>query len=237
MRALVTGASRGLGLALCAELAAQGYDVVATARRMTPELEELGVSVIEGIDVADDAATSRIAEAAGAKPIDVVICNAGINITYAQGIADIDTGALMSEFAVNAVGPLRTIQAILPLLREGSKVALISTYRPGVGLAKRNYGYQASKMAMNQLAYVLADELAERGVMTVVLSPGPMDTDLLREIMDAGHANLKPGQAQEPAAVARDLVARLDELTPESAGSWLFRTGEHLTLPTSVFGH
>lgn len=237
MRALVTGASRGLGLALCAELVEQGYEVLATARKATPELERLGVRVITDVDLADDAATSRIAQAVGTEPIDVVICNAGINITYAQGIADIDTHALMSEFAVNTVGPLRTIQAVLPLLREGSKVALISTYRPGVGLAKRNYGYQASKMAMNQLAYVLADELAEQGVMTVVLSPGPMDTELLREIVDAGHANLKPGQAQEPADVARDLVARLDGLAPESSGSWLFRTGEPLTLPTSVFGH
>ena len=49
--------------------------------------------------------------------------------------------------------------ALTPALfdvREGSKVALISTYRPGVGVAKRNYGYQASKMAMNQVGYVLA---------------------------------------------------------------------------------
>ena len=236
-RALVTGSARGLGLALCSVLAGRGDEVIAACRTATPELSALGVTVAEGIDVADDAAVARLADVADAEPIDVVICNAGINVTYAQGIAEIDAEALMSEFSVNAVGPIRTIQAVLPRLREGAKVALISTYRPGVGLAKRNYGYQSSKMAMNQIAYVLADELAERGVMTVVLSPGPMDTDLMREILGKGFANLSPSQVQDPLDVARDIVARIDELTPETAGSWLFRTGEPLTLPTAVFGH
>jgi NAD(P)-dependent dehydrogenase (short-subunit alcohol dehydrogenase family) len=237
MRALVTGASRGLGLALCRVLADRGDEVLAACRRATPELARLGVTVIEGIDVAEDASITRLAEAAGAEPIDLVVCNAGINVTYAQGIEEIDTISLMSEFAVNTVGPVRTLQAVLPRLREGSKVALISTYRPGVGLAKRNYGYQSSKMAMNQLGYILADELAERGIVTVILSPGPMDTDLLREIIGAGHANLTPAQAQDPLDVAHDLLAQLDGLTPEDAGSWLFRSGERLTLPTAVFGH
>jgi NAD(P)-dependent dehydrogenase (short-subunit alcohol dehydrogenase family) len=126
---------------------------------------------------------------------------------------------------------------VLPNLRAGAKVAFISTYRPGVGLARRNYGYQSSKMALNQAAYVLAEELAARGVATVVLSPGPMDTDLLREIIGAGHANLTPDQAKQPDAVAADLLERLEELTLERSGAWLFRTGEPLTLPTTVFGH
>jgi NAD(P)-dependent dehydrogenase (short-subunit alcohol dehydrogenase family) len=237
MRALVTGASRGLGLALCQALAERGDDVLAACRKSTPALEELGVTVIEGIDVADDAMRDRLAAALDGAPLDVVICNAGMNRSYAQGIEELDPSTLMEEFSTNTVGPLRTVQAVLPALRAGSKVAFISTYRPGVGLAKRNYGYQSSKMAMNQAGYVLADELAARGVATVILSPGPMDTDLLREIIGAGHANLTPDQAQKPRAVADDLLARLDELTLDDAGAWLFRTGERLTLPTAVFGH
>lgn len=237
MRALVTGASRGLGLALCQALAERGDEVLAACRRATPGLQELGVTVIEGIDVSDDAAMRGLAEAAGDGPIDLVICNAGINVTYAQGIGEIDTAALMSEYEVNTIGPIRTIQAVLPMLHDGAKVALISTYRPGVGLAKRNYGYQSSKMAMNQVGYILADELAARGIATVILSPGPMDTELLREIIGAGHANLTPDQAQRPLDVAHDLLTRLDALTIDGAGAWLFRSGEPLTLPTAVFGH
>lgn len=237
MRALVTGSSRGLGLALCSVLAARGYEVLAACRNSTPELEKLGVTVVTGIDVADEDMVARLAQGVGTEPIEIVICNAGVNLTYAQSIAELDTGAMMSEFAVNTIGPVRTLQAVLPLLHDGSKVALISTYRPGVGLARRNYGYQSSKMAMNHLGYIMAEEFAERGVLTVVLSPGPMDTGLMREIMAAGHANLNPAQVQDPAGVARDLVAQLDSLSPAQSGSWLFRTGEPLTLPTAVFGH
>jgi len=237
MRTLVTGASRGLGLALCRALDARGDDVLAACRKANPDLAALDVTVIEGIDVADDSMRERLAQAVGGEPIDLVICNAGMNHSYAQGIEELEPSLLLQEFSTNTLGPLRTVQAVLPNLRPGAKVAFISTYRPGVGLARRNYGYQSSKMALNQAAYVLADELAARGVATVVLSPGPMDTDLLREIIGAGHANLTPDQANRPDAVADDLLERLDELTLEESGAWLFRTGEPLTLPTTVFGH
>ncbi len=235
MRSLVTGASRGLGLGLCSVLAERGDEVLAVCRSATPELQELPVTILEGFDVADDTAMARLANAVGAEPIDLVICNAGINVTYAQGIDDLDVPALKSEFDVNTFGPIRTIKGVLGNLREGSKVALISTYRPGVGVAKRNYGYQMSKIATNQFAYVLADELATRGVATIVLSPGPMETRLLREIVDAGHANIAAGH--DPLDVARDLLERLDELTVDNTGAWLFRTGERLEVPTSVWGH
>ena len=59
----------------------------------------------------------------------------------------------------------------------------------------------------------------------------------MREILGAGHANLEPDQVQAPIDVARDILARLDALTPETSGQWLFRSGEPLTLPTTVFGH
>ena len=66
-----------------------------------------------------------------------------------------------------------------------------------------------------------------------------MDTELLREVMDAGHANLRPGQAQDPLDVARELVVLIDALTPETSGAWLFRNGEsmHEIASSRVWGH
>jgi NAD(P)-dependent dehydrogenase (short-subunit alcohol dehydrogenase family) len=106
-----------------------------------------------------------------------------------------------------------------------------------MGAAKRNYGYQASKMALNQIGFVLADELAARGVITVMLSPGPMDTELMRTVLGTGLVTMLPGILQDPLDVARDLLGRLDALTPSDAGAWLYRTGEPLTTPTKVLGH
>jgi NAD(P)-dependent dehydrogenase (short-subunit alcohol dehydrogenase family) len=238
-RALVTGATRGLGFALVQAFAERGDDVVAVCRAATPELVALGAQVVAGVDVsrADSAAVLR--EALGDEPLDVVVCNAGVNKSYAASIDDLDVELLKSEFEVNTFGVVRTVQAVLPNLREGSKIGLVSTWRPGVGAARRNYGYQMSKVAMNQFGFLLADDLADRGVATVILSPGPMNTALLREVIEAGHANLTPEQAQDPLDVARDLLARLDELTLATSGSWRFRAGDDMGAVARgpVFGH
>jgi NAD(P)-dependent dehydrogenase (short-subunit alcohol dehydrogenase family) len=239
MRVLVTGASRGLGLAFCQKLAERGDDVLAVVRQPNPEIEATGATIIAGIDVADDASVARLAEAVGDEPIDLVIANAGINKTYAQGIAELDLPTLKEEFDVNTFGPIRTIQAVLPRLQPGARIAVISTWRPEVGAARRNYGYQMSKVALNQMQFLLADELAERGISTVVLSPGPMNTKLLREVVEAGHANLTADQAQNPLDVARDLLVHIDALDAETSGRWLFRTGDSMTdrARGPVFGH
>ena len=239
MRVLVTGASRGLGLALATAFAERGDDVVAVCRTATPELEALGVAVLGGIDLANDDAAASLRPGLAGVAIDVLVCNAGVNTTFAAGIDDLDVAALRSEFEVNTFGALRTVQGALPSLGEGSKVALISTWRPGVGAARGNYGYQMSKVALNQAGFLLADELAPRGIATLILSPGPMNTELLRAVIDAGRANLRPGQASEPIDVARDLLARIDAATIHASGTWLFRTGEDMgAIATSaVWGH
>lgn len=88
-----------------------------------------------------------------------------------------------------------------------------------------------------------ARRLAEQGApgcladCAVVLSPGPMDTELMRTVLGTGLVNVPPGLLQDPLDVARDLLERLDALTPADAGAWLYRTGEPLTAPTKVFGH
>jgi NAD(P)-dependent dehydrogenase (short-subunit alcohol dehydrogenase family) len=239
MRVVVTGSSRGLGLAFATVLAERGDDVLAVCRTPTDALAQLGVQIILGIDLTHDEAVTSLHSAVGSDPIDVLICNAGVNHSFASGIEDLDLAVLAEEFEVNTFGQVRTIQAVLPNLREGGKIALISTWRPGVGAASRNYGYQMSKVATNQLSFLLSDELAVREISTLLLSPGPMDTDLLRAVVDAGHANLGPDQARDALDVARELVGLIDQLTTQSSGSWLFRTGEsmHEIASSRVWGH
>jgi NAD(P)-dependent dehydrogenase (short-subunit alcohol dehydrogenase family) len=239
MRALVTGASRGLGLGLVQALTARGYEVIGVCRTPTPELEAQGIELLAGIDLGESDAVAKLRAGLAGRPLDVVVCNAGVNFTYASGVEDLDVETLRSEFDVNTFGVVRTVQGALPSLHEGSKVGIISTWRPGVGAARRNYGYQMSKMAATQFGFLLADDLAARGVATIVLSPGPMDTALLREVIEAGHANLTADQAQDPFDVARNLLDRIDDLTAETSGTWRFRTGEDMgaIASSAVWGH
>jgi NAD(P)-dependent dehydrogenase (short-subunit alcohol dehydrogenase family) len=244
MRVLVTGASRGLGLGLVTVFAERGDDVVAVCRAPGAELQELArdnpkISLVDGVDLAHDGAEALLRERLAEAVLDVVVCNAGVNFSYAAGIDDLDVAMLRSEFEVNTFGVVRTIQGVLPSLGDGAKVAFVSTWRPGVGAARKNYGYQMSKVAMNQFQHLLADELRERGVATLLLSPGPMNTQLLRDVVESGNANIALDQAGKPDDVARDLAARIDDLSPETSGSWQFRTGEDMgAVPRGpVYGH
>jgi NAD(P)-dependent dehydrogenase (short-subunit alcohol dehydrogenase family) len=216
---LVTGASRGLGLALCRILADRGDDVLAVCRRPSPELQALAVEVLPDIDLARDEAVAQLRDGLAGRVLDLVIANAGVNNTYASGIEELDLPSLRGEFEVNTFGVVRTVQGTLPSLGAGAKIAFISTWRPGAGAASRNYGYQMSKVATNQLSFLLADELARREISTILLSPGPMETELLARVVESGHANLRPGQASDPQEVAADLLERIDELAPPASSS------------------
>jgi nucleoside-diphosphate-sugar epimerase len=126
MRVAVSGASRGLGLAVCQELIAQGHEVVALCRGSTPALVESGAMVVEGIDVAEENAFEAVRGALGEAPVDALVSNAAINCTFDQDIADLNLAPLAAEYRVNVVGAIRMVQALLPSMRAGSKIALVS---------------------------------------------------------------------------------------------------------------
>src|SRR4051812_45179682 len=102
-RAVVTGSSRGIGLAFCAALKEDGYEVFAVCRKTTPELDALGVNVIEGVDVTDDEAVKRIPEAVGEEPIDLLISNAGMQFVT-KYVTDLDPAAMLREYDTNTLG-------------------------------------------------------------------------------------------------------------------------------------
>jgi len=228
VRVLVTGASRGLGLALCATYADRGADVLAVCRRSGAALDALPVSVAAGIDLGEDAAEPRLARAVGRDPVDVVVCNAAVVEALNAGLEDADPTAIPREYQVNALGPLRTLRAVLPNLPRGAKVAMLTTepaplagrpQRPGI------YGYRMSKAALNTLGLLLAAELRPRAISVVLLTPGPVATDMLRAAHRAGRTPRTPGTGAPAPEVARDLVVRIDELDLETSGSWLDRAG------------
>jgi NAD(P)-dependent dehydrogenase (short-subunit alcohol dehydrogenase family) len=228
--ALVTGASKGLGLGLCIALAKKGSRVFAACRHTTPELAAAKVEVIEGIDVATAESMPRLRAGVGDARLELLICNAGINITFDNdGISSIDLDELAYEYQVNAVGALRSVRAVLPNMAAGSKIALITTgpmtlgrTPPGPG----HYGYRMSKAALNTLGYLLSVDLRSRGISVRIISPGPVQLDILRAVFAAGRTAKGPEVAPDPVAAAERVLAQIDDLTPESSGSWVDQNGK-----------
>ena len=177
--AVVTGSSRGLGLALTSELSRRGWRIVADARdggRLEDTIGDLpNVTRIAG-DIADPAHRRQIAEAVG-EGVDLVVNNASVLGPSPQPrLADYPLDVLEHVYAVNTIAPLALIQALLPALRarrgriiDISSDAAVEPYE-GWG------GYGSSKAALDQLTAILGAE--EPGIRVYACDPGDMNTDL-----------------------------------------------------------
>lgn len=213
---LITGCNRGIGLELCRQMLARGDDVIAVCRNVSDPLREAGANVIDGIDVSDGESIAKLASALDGKGIDVLVNNAGI--LKSETFGNIDYEAMLEQYRVNALGPLRVTEALSGNLSDGSKVAIVSSR---VGSIEDNgsgghYGYRASKTAVNQIGMNLKHELAPRGIAVALLHPGLVATD-----MTGGHGI----SAQDAAA---GLIDRIDELTLETSGGFWHAEGYSL---------
>ncbi len=180
LRAVVTGASSGIGAATVRRLRAEGWDVVAVARRQDRlhalAAETGAVPVVA--DVTSDADVARLAaEVSAGGPVHALVNNAG----GALGADPVESGALEDwrrMYEVNVLGTLRVTQALLPALREtgrGDVVLLTSTAAhgtyPGGG------GYVAAKHAERQIATTLRLELVGQPVRVIEIAPGMVHTE------------------------------------------------------------
>jgi NAD(P)-dependent dehydrogenase (short-subunit alcohol dehydrogenase family) len=214
---LITGANRGIGLALTQQLAARGDDVVAVCRTSSPELTKLGVHVEEGIDLAEDTAVEELTRRLGQRSFDVLLLNAGI--LRADGLEQLSLPQVREQLEVNALGPLRVVAALRKTLRKGSKVALLTSRMGSIADNGSGgyYGYRMSKAALNAAGVSLAHDLRQAGVAVVILHPGYVRTE-----MTGGNGNVTPDEA------AQLLLARVDALTLETTGRFLHANGEAL---------
>ena len=214
---LVTGANRGIGLELCRALADRGHTVIAVCRTTSAELDRLGVRVERGVDVADAAAVAGLAERLRGTPIDWLVCNAGIARSDSLDSPTLD--AAREQFEVNALGPLRTVQALLPNLRAGAKIALVTSRMGSIAdnTSGGYYGYRMSKAALNAAGMSLARDLAPKQIAVALLHPGFVRTDIT-----GGRGNIDASDA------ALQLVQRLDALTLETSGTFWHANGDVL---------
>jgi NAD(P)-dependent dehydrogenase (short-subunit alcohol dehydrogenase family) len=202
--ALITGASRGIGLESCRQLLDRGYTVVGCPRLdASDELDRLlgqhpDRAFRVAMDVGDDASVARAATEVGrvVDHLDLLINNAGIYPKDDGGVEQLDLQKLIDAFDVNALGALRVTRAMLPLLRKGSgkRVIQISSLMGSMGdnSSGGSYAYRMSKAAVNMASRNLAHELGREGFVCLALHPGWVQTR-----MGGGGAPLELGPAVE----------------------------------------
>jgi NAD(P)-dependent dehydrogenase (short-subunit alcohol dehydrogenase family) len=170
MRALVTGASSGIGAAIAARLLADGWQVTGLSR----SAPAAGVAHVP-VDLSDPAATRA---ALGAlPPQDAVIHAAGLLRVGRHDTMDLADGAAMWRLHVEVASEL--LQALAPAMPDGGRFVLIGS-RVAQGVAGRSL-YAASKAALVGLARSVAAELAPRRITVNVVAPGATDTPMLRD--------------------------------------------------------
>ncbi len=219
---LITGANRGIGLELARLYASQDCEVIAVCRESSDEIEELADQVLSGLDLTDDQATDVILQlldvtlGEGGK-IDVLINNAGVFKN--ETLQDMDLDTIRLQFEVNAITPLKITHALMPYLKEGSKVANVTSR---MGSVEDNgsgayYGYRASKAALNAFGKSLAIDLKPKGVSVAMLHPGFVQTRMV-----GFNGDISPVQA------ATGIASRIEELTLQNSGGFWHSNGEVL---------
>ena len=210
---LITGANRGIGLQLVKQFARRGDEVIAACRESSDALDMLGVRVIDGIDVGSAASVGTLQQEIGEQQIDILVNNAGILLRDTFGAIDYDL--MMEQYRINTLGPLRVTEALSNNLRNGSKVAIITSRVGSIddNRSGGNWGYRASKTAVNMIGTNLKHELLPRGIAVALLHPGLVATDMTG------------GTGIAPADSAAGLVQRIDELTLENSGGFWHAEG------------
>jgi NAD(P)-dependent dehydrogenase (short-subunit alcohol dehydrogenase family) len=223
----ISGANKGIGHGLATLLAARGDDVTASVRS-----EEARARLQEDVarhrarfsillfDQRDEAAI-RAAARELIEPLDVLVCNAGAYGPQRQSTLDMDFSGALDLFDVNALGPLRLVQAFLPaLLRaDNPRIALMSS---GLGSmaseGATNIAHRAAKAALNKIAQGLAHDLKRERVTVVALNPGWVRTD-----MGGKNADL----TIEESAVG--LIETIDALTIDDTGRFIDYRGRDVS--------
>ena len=173
MTIVITGASRGIGAGLAEHYRAQGVDVMGTSRSARGDIT---------LDVTLPSSHTEMAAALGDKPVELLVCNAGVYLDKGDTLENGFGADLWAQsFATNVTGVFLSIQALLPnLQRAGSpRIAIISSQ---MGSSERaggsSYIYRSSKAAVLNLGRNLALDLKDEGIAVGIYHPGWVQTDM-----------------------------------------------------------
>ena len=225
-RVLVTGANRGIGLALCEELTRNGAKVIATCRASSAALDGLKPEqIIRDVDVTS-ASSCRAMAAQIDEPLDIVINNAGYFYEPVEKIDSMNFDEQLKMIDICAVGPLRVSSALYnagKIKTPGGKIAMITSQGGSVAWREvqnpsgGDYGHHMSKSAANMGSKLLAQELKHKGIMVQVLHPGFNKTD-----MTAKYAKIWEIEgAVDPSVGAKRVMHEIGLMAPDYNGLFI----------------
>jgi len=215
---VITGANRGIGLAMAKIFKSEGHNVYGVCRNSSPELEQLGIHVVTDVDVATPEGINNMKSALNGVAIDVLICNAGI--LRDESLSDLNLDTIREQFEVNAIAPLNIVDTLQSNLTEGSKVAMITSRMGSItdnGSGGR-YGYRMSKAALNAAAMSLSKDLYAQNISVGIYHPGYVQTDMVNN-----NGDISANEA------ASRIIGLIDSLSLKETGVFKHSNGE--TLP------
>jgi NAD(P)-dependent dehydrogenase (short-subunit alcohol dehydrogenase family) len=222
---LITGANRGIGLEFVTQYSAQGWNIIATARKPgdAAALKALAAEnqqiVIEQLDVTDLERMQALQVNYAEQPIDLLLSNAGITPKYKSAfrtLKGIDWDMTLKSLEVNAIAPLQLAHTFMSnvMASEQKKMVIISSKAGSFELGPKMpmmYSYRASKTALNMYMYTLSFETKNKDVILTLLSPGQVNTVQGMKLPNAI-------ETDESVAKMRTVI---DSLTMEQNGKFL----------------
>ena len=215
---LITGSNRGIGLELCNQIHNRGDEVIATCRRASPELINLGVRIEENIDISSEEAITNLAKKLSGVNLDCIIHNAGIY--EFNSLEDFQKKSILRQFEVNALSPIIMTQSLRHLLKRSSKVAFITSRMGSIGdnSSGSSYGYRMSKVALSMGAKSLSIDLLKEEIYVAILHPGLVSTRMT--------GFTRNGINTEESA--NGILKRIDSLNKNNSGTFWHTNGQVL---------
>jgi NAD(P)-dependent dehydrogenase (short-subunit alcohol dehydrogenase family) len=225
---LITGANRGLGLEFVRQCNAAGWRVLACCRNpmQADALKAIAADSNERVslhrlDVGDLAQIESLARDLRDEPVDVLLNNAGIYGPQNARFGQTDYRAWAEVFAVNVMAPMKMAECFIEQVARSKRklIASVSSLMGSIGETDQgqHYLYRSSKAALNMVMKTLSNDLRERGITAVVLTPGWVQTD-----MGGPHAPLQPPES------IRGMLKVINGLTIRETGKFFSYDGSEV---------
>src|ERR1700712_3108997 len=182
-RAVVTGASKGIGLAITKSLVAEGVHVIAAARKSSADLDEMvaaGTVTVVAVDLSTASGPASLVEAALAGgAVDILVNNVGAVTPRVDGFLSVTDEQWLASLNLTFMAAVRTVRAVLPGMLAAKAgnivtVASVNSFLPDPGVID----YSAAKAALANFSKSLSKEVGAQGIRVNTVSPGPVATDL-----------------------------------------------------------
>ncbi|KGF89772.1 MULTISPECIES: SDR family oxidoreductase [Prochlorococcus] len=215
---LITGSNRGIGLELCKQIHKRGDNVIATCRKASKELRNLGVRIEENIEISSNESITNLRRKLSGVHLDCLIHNAGIY--EFNSLENLDKESILQQFEVNALSPILITQSLKHLLNSSSKVAFITSRMGSIedNTSGSSYGYRMSKVALSMAAKSISIDLLKEDIYVAILHPGLVSTRM------TGFTR----NGISPEESANGLLKRIDSLNKKNSGTFWHANGEVL---------